>query len=54
MTRRHVEKDIGVMPFLEELRASLKNGTFTALPVRAGDDPEEERKASRAWDSDPA
>ena len=34
MTRRHVEETIGVMPFLEELRASLKNGTFTSLPVR--------------------
>jgi RNA-directed DNA polymerase len=34
MTRRHVEENIGVMPFLEELRTSLKNGTFTALPVR--------------------
>jgi RNA-directed DNA polymerase len=34
VTRRHVEEDIGVLPFLEELRSSLRNGTFTALPVR--------------------
>jgi RNA-directed DNA polymerase len=34
VTRRHVEADIGVLPFLEDLRSSLKNGTFTALPVR--------------------
>ena len=34
VTRRHVEEDIGVLAFLEELRSSLKDGTFTALPVR--------------------
>ena len=34
VTRRHVEEDIGVAPFLEEIRSSLKDGTFTALPVR--------------------
>jgi RNA-directed DNA polymerase len=34
VTRRHVEEDIGVVPFLQELRSSLKDGTFTALPVR--------------------
>jgi RNA-directed DNA polymerase len=34
VTRRHVEEDIGVLPFLEELRSSLNDGTFTALPVR--------------------
>ena len=34
VTRRHVEEDIGVLPFLEELRSSLRDGTFTALPVR--------------------
>jgi RNA-directed DNA polymerase len=34
VTRRHVEEDIGVVPFLEDLRSSLKDGTFTALPVR--------------------
>ena len=33
-TRRHVEEDIGVLPFLAELRASLRDGTFHALPVR--------------------
>jgi RNA-directed DNA polymerase len=34
VTRRHVEEDIGVWAFLEELRSSLRDGTFTALPVR--------------------
>jgi RNA-directed DNA polymerase len=34
VTRRHVEEDIGVVPFLAGLRCSLKDGTFTALPVR--------------------
>lgn len=34
VTRRHVEEDIGVLAFLEELRGSLKDGSFTALPVR--------------------
>jgi hypothetical protein len=34
VTRRHVEEDIGVPVFLHELRCSLKDGTFTALPVR--------------------
>jgi len=34
VTRRHVEQDIGVMVFLEELRSSLRDATFTALPVR--------------------
>jgi RNA-directed DNA polymerase len=34
VTRRHVEEDIGVLPFLEELRSSLRDGSFTALPVR--------------------
>ena len=34
VTRRHVEEDIGVLPFLAELRSSLRDGAFTALPVR--------------------
>ncbi|WP_432044314.1 reverse transcriptase domain-containing protein, partial [Streptomyces cadmiisoli] len=34
VTRRHVEEDVGVLPFLEELRSALRDGTFTALPVR--------------------
>jgi RNA-directed DNA polymerase len=34
VTRLHVEADNGVVPFLEELRCSLKDGTFTPLPVR--------------------
>jgi RNA-directed DNA polymerase len=33
VTRHHVE-DHGVIPFLEELRSSLKDGSFTALPVK--------------------
>ncbi|WP_331758516.1 group II intron reverse transcriptase/maturase [Nocardia sp. NBC_01377] len=32
--RSHVEDVVGVLPFLEELRNSLREGTFTALPVR--------------------
>jgi RNA-directed DNA polymerase len=34
VTRRHIEEDIGVRPFLEKLRASLKDGSFVALPVK--------------------
>ncbi|MFF4838436.1 reverse transcriptase domain-containing protein, partial [Streptomyces sp. NPDC001315] len=34
VTRRHVEEDIGELAFLEDLRSSLKDGTFTALPVK--------------------
>lgn len=34
VTRSHVEEDIGVLPFLEELRSALKDDSFTALPVR--------------------
>lgn len=34
VTRYHVEERLGVIPFLEELRSSLKDGTFTALPVK--------------------
>ena len=34
VTRRHVEEDIGVLAFLEELRSSLRDGSFRALPVR--------------------
>ncbi len=33
VTRAHVE-DIGVLEFLEEVRSSLRDGTFTPLPVR--------------------
>ena len=33
VTRAHVE-DIGVLEFLEELRCSLRDGSFTPLPVR--------------------
>lgn len=34
VTRYHVEERQGVIPFLEQLRCSLKDGSFTALPVR--------------------
>ncbi|WP_308794847.1 group II intron reverse transcriptase/maturase [Streptomyces spinoverrucosus] len=34
LTRYHVEERLGVIPFLEELRSSLKDGSFTALPVK--------------------
>ena len=33
VTRQHVERR-GVVPFLEELRSSLRDGTFAPLPVR--------------------
>ncbi|GAA4551898.1 group II intron reverse transcriptase/maturase [Amycolatopsis samaneae] len=34
VTRYYVEERQGVIPFLEELRTSLKDGTFSALPVK--------------------
>lgn len=34
VTRYHIEERLGVIPFLEELRGSLKDGSFTALPVK--------------------
>lgn len=34
VTRFHVEQRQGVIPFLEELRSSLKDGSFAALPVK--------------------
>jgi RNA-directed DNA polymerase len=34
VTRYHVEERHGVLPFLEELRSSLKDESFTALPVK--------------------
>lgn len=34
VTRYHIEERHGVVPFLEELRSSLKEGTFAALPVK--------------------
>jgi RNA-directed DNA polymerase len=34
VTRYHVENRLGVTPFLEELRSSLRDGSFTALPVK--------------------
>jgi RNA-directed DNA polymerase len=34
VTRHAVERKSGVEPFLEDLRSSLKNGSFTPLPVR--------------------
>ncbi|WP_326770927.1 group II intron reverse transcriptase/maturase (plasmid) [Streptomyces sp. NBC_01591] len=44
VTRRHVEEDVGVLPFLEELRSALRDGTFTALPVRQGSIPKRNGK----------
>jgi RNA-directed DNA polymerase len=34
VTRFYVEGTIGVIPFLEGLRSSLKDGSFTPLPVK--------------------
>lgn len=34
VTRYHVEDRMGVIPFLEELLSSLRDGTFRALPVK--------------------
>ncbi|CAM4366000.1 group II intron reverse transcriptase/maturase [Nocardia ninae] len=34
VTRYHVEDRMGVIPFLEELRSSSRDGTFRALPVK--------------------
>lgn len=34
LARYHVEERLGVIPFLEGLRSSLKDGSFAALPVR--------------------
>ena len=34
VTRHAVVRDDGLLPFLEELRSSLRDGTFTPLPVR--------------------
>jgi RNA-directed DNA polymerase len=34
VTRHAVERDDGLFPFLEELRSSLRDGSFRPLPVR--------------------
>jgi RNA-directed DNA polymerase len=34
VTRYHIEDRMGVIPFLEELRSSLRDGSFRALPVK--------------------
>ena len=34
ITASHVEQDVGVPGFLEDLRAALKDGSFRPLPVR--------------------
>jgi RNA-directed DNA polymerase len=34
VTRYHIQERHGVIPFLEELRCSLKDGSFAALPVK--------------------
>lgn len=44
VTRYHVQERLGVIPFLEELRSSLKDGTFTALPVKQATVPKKNGK----------
>ncbi|NVI89853.1 group II intron reverse transcriptase/maturase [Actinomadura sp. BRA 177] len=44
VTRYHVLERMGVIPFLEELRSSLKDGTFTALPVKQATVPKKNGK----------
>jgi RNA-directed DNA polymerase len=44
VTRYHVQERVGVIAFLEELRSSLKNGTFTALPVKQATVPKKDGK----------
>lgn len=46
VTRRHVERR-GVMPFLEELRSSLRDGTFQPQPVRQATIPKKGGKVRR-------
>ena len=46
VTRYHVERQ-GVTPFLEGLRSSLKDGTFSPLPVRAVTIPKKGGKVRR-------
>ncbi|XVQ06385.1 hypothetical protein ACQP1W_27400 [Spirillospora sp. CA-255316] len=44
VTRYHIEERHGVIPFLEELRSSLKDGTFAPLPVRQATVPKKHGK----------
>jgi RNA-directed DNA polymerase len=44
VTRAHVESDPGVIPFLEDLRSSLRDGSFTPLPVRQAEIPKKNGK----------
>ncbi|MGW4475390.1 reverse transcriptase domain-containing protein [Nonomuraea sp. NPDC004354] len=41
VTRYYVEERLGVIPFLEDLRSLLKDGTFRALPVKQAVIPKE-------------
>ncbi|MGW6919007.1 group II intron reverse transcriptase/maturase [Kitasatospora sp. NPDC054939] len=45
VTRYHIEERLGVIPFLEELRSSLRDGTFQALPVKQAVIPKKNGKA---------
>lgn len=44
VTRYHIEERHGVIPFLEELRSSLKDGTFAPLPVKQATVPKKNGK----------
>jgi RNA-directed DNA polymerase len=44
-TRTQVERTIGVESFLEDLRSSLKDGSFRPLPVRRTEIPKKGGKA---------
>ncbi|MEU4863404.1 reverse transcriptase domain-containing protein [Kitasatospora aureofaciens] len=44
VTRYHVEERLGVIPFLEELRSSLRDGSLQALPVKQAVTPKKNGK----------
>jgi RNA-directed DNA polymerase len=44
VTRYHIQERHGVIPFLEDLRSSLKDGSFAALPVRQATVPKKDGK----------
>jgi RNA-directed DNA polymerase len=44
VTRYHIEQRIGVIPFLEDLRSSLRNGTFQPSPVKQAVIPKKDGK----------
>ena len=52
MTAHYIEDVRGVGPFLADLRADLKAGAFTPLPVRERGDPEAERETAAAGHPD--